>query len=189
MNCVEPEERLWSEISAICEDEGLCLYDLERRGQNWLRVMVERRERFLKAAESEGDASGSQGGSRVRVTSGELSRLCRRLMVFMGVSGPLLDLSSEPEIDVCSPGVERHLRLVRHFEGAVGERAKILVRREGNGKSEDRSEWVVGIIRAATAERVDVLCDGGRGPVEIEFSRIAKAQTLFDFGAGAFSSG
>ncbi|MDD2942844.1 MAG: hypothetical protein PHC51_07755 [bacterium] len=113
---VEPHELLWSEVAAIANAEGLHLYDLERGGGG-LRVFVQADK---LAVETDDSAEGQAG-----VTSGDCSRLCRRLMFFFSVEGGRLGVGSEPSIEVSSPGINRRLRLPWHFRSALGQEVKI----------------------------------------------------------------
>lgn len=140
---VDCSDELWREISRVIGDEGLELYDLERPTSGSLRVTLSRRsaaagvpqqvtasgsEEEVEAGEVESDEAdsdeaelGDSEGARGGVTSGDCSRICRKLMNYCESEGNRLGLGSEPEIDVSSPGLDRTLRLPRHFEQAVGK--------------------------------------------------------------------
>lgn len=143
MAFLRESDELWTEFAGIIRDEGLELYDLEQVARGSLRVTIEKnssneastRGRAEKAScEPDSDVDAEFSVSEVvvdpeseglmqaeRVTSGDCSRVCRRLMVFCLAEGQRLGVGSEPEIDVSSPGLDRTLRLPRHFETAVGE--------------------------------------------------------------------
>ncbi len=105
MGFVDQTHELWKEFSGIVGEEGLELYDLEVSPGS-LKVV-------LWAIQGNG------------VTSGDCSKVCRKLMNFCLTEGVRLGVGAEPEIDVSSPGLDRMLRLPRHFEGAVGKIIKV----------------------------------------------------------------
>lgn len=141
MAFVATHEELWREIASIAAEQGLVLYDAERINRDGLRIFVDRKLSTIDEAETaEGLREGEQGETvpREMVTSQDCYSLCRRLGVYFAVEGRRFGLpDDDPELEVSSPGINRHLRLPQHFVEAVGRRIKvvfaspIVVRREG----------------------------------------------------------
>lgn len=168
MSFLGKSDTLWTELQSIAEDEGLKLYDVERYGAQALRVFV------------------SSASSESRTTSEDCSRLCRRLMNYFMVEGPKLGVGSEPEIEVSSPGVNRHLRLVEHFESAVGERVKLGVRGEVLPVSEDKQEPVkvgglLGKLERVETDSVVLSDERTKQSWQVPFEQISRANVEFKF--------
>jgi len=164
-------ETLWSETVAIAADEGLRLYDIERYGAGALRIYVETLTPDQKTS------------------SRDCTKLCRRLMSFFLVEGARLGVGTEPELEVSSPGVNRHLRLPEHFKSAVGERVKIGVRGELKEASgvEASGETIkigglLGKLESVTDEEVLVSDERTKRNWQVPISQIARANVEFNFG-------
>jgi ribosome maturation factor RimP len=163
---------LWSELQAIAQDEGLHLYDIERYGAQALRVFV------------------SKSSAESRTTSDDCSRLCRRLINFFMVEGDRLGVGTEPEIEVSSPGVNRHLRLREHFESAIGERVKLGVRGEVRPVDESSPVEEMPAVKVGgllgTLDKVDtsslILSDERTKKAwKVPFEQVSKANVEFKF--------
>lgn len=88
---------------------------------------------------------------------------------------PYLENYEWDHLEVSSPGAERTLRKVEHFESAVGERAEIrLFAPDESGKKS-----YVGEIVSADESGVVLAVDGTEKA--IPYQKIGKAKTLFDF--------
>ncbi len=159
------EDPLWKTLSEITEDEGLVLYDVERPLAGQLRVFIEKQ----KAGES----------AKEGVTSEDCSRLCRRLMIFFSVEGESLGLSSEPEIEVSSPGINRRLRTVEQFAGALGERVK--VKGESDQGGEGVSHVVVGNLLQVDDGAIAIEEEQSKRAHLFMFKNIKEARVDFKF--------
>ena len=180
MKYLNKNDRLWSTFESIALDEGLSLYDLEHITPRSFRVYIARKD----AKES--------------VSSGDCSRLCRRLMVYFQAEGDSLGVGSEPEIEVSSPGINRHLRLSEHFELAIGERVKFYPtaapvdsasatsekeRQEAEVKtiSYDGSKPVVGIVEKCEGGALTVADELSHQIVTFKLHDVRKASVEFKF--------
>ncbi len=154
----------------ILSARGLQLYALSwvhERGEQVLRVVVQRDLCQLGEGIGIGDVSVAQ----LEGVSREYSAL--------------LDLSYARELPyrliVESPGLERELRQRHHFQGAVGEVVSV-VQRDGEPKS-FRGE----LVSFRGEVLVFALDDGQR--IEVEFSRIKRANTVFTWRRSADKKG
>ena len=154
MAFIEQNTKLWEKLSSIAEDEALRIYDLERYGDDSLRVFIQRLD-------------------FENVSSDDCSKLCRRLMVYFEVEGPNLGFSVEPIIEVSSPGVNRHLRLVEHFNKAVGERVKV-IKKEAAGS-------ILGQIESADSKSINLIDEQTQQQVQLPLENIKKAHVEFVF--------
>jgi ribosome maturation factor RimP len=164
---VERTESLWKELESVVSDEGLSLYDLERTGDGGLRVFV-----------------ANPASKPPSATSGDCSRVCRRLMSFFSVNGGELGLPEEPSIEVSSPGVNRHLRLPEHFSQAQGERVKLTVRGEISTESGEtfKPGAVIGTLaEVIEAGKVSIREERTERCFGVALEQIAKAQVDFKF--------
>jgi len=183
------QDPLWVKLSAIVSDEGVGLYDAERVGDSLLRVIIARagREQLLptdQGTEASGKehASPKQGG----VTSGDCTRLCRRLMVTLLAESEQYGLRSDAQIEVSSPGVNRELRLAEHFSGAVGERIKVVAHSRAaeagaNGRGARSSRSVTGCLQDFAEGMLTVVEEQSEQTVLIPFAEIKKARVDFKF--------
>jgi ribosome maturation factor RimP len=161
-------ETLWSELQAIAADEGLRLYDIERYGAGALRVYVE------------------SNSPEQKTSSQDCTKLCRRLMSFFLVEGGRLGVGTEPEIEVSSPGVNRHLRLPEHFKNALGERIKVGVRGELAVVGEENPEpvkigGILGKLESVSDKEVLVSDERTKKNWQVPFDQIARANVEFKF--------
>jgi ribosome maturation factor RimP len=168
---VEKNDPLWVTLQEIVSDEGLLLYDIERFGSGQVRVFVTKEGSVEGAATSD----QAQGG----VTSGDCSRVCRRLMVFFAAKGPDFGLVTEPELDVSSPGINRVLRLPEHFQGVIGERVKV-ISRPGAG---DSGRSVVGVVCSFDGTTVRLKEEGSGVEVAFPLGEVKRASVEFSFGS------
>ena len=157
---VNQNEPLWQEFAGLIRDEGLELYDLEQAARSALKVTISKPIRGGESSAPSGDAGeqvdlapGVDAGvdaagttASSAVTSGDCSRICRRLMAFCEAEGARLGISAEPELDVSSPGLDRSLRLPTHYETAIGEMIKFVPASDAPWGEHD-GKPIVGVIR------------------------------------------
>lgn len=90
---------------------------------------------------------------------------------------PLLDvedpISGKYNLEVSSPGIERKLKTLHHFECSVGEYVKI---------KEYSTETFKGKLLDVTKEGVITVDDIDNGEVKIKFDDILSSSTYFDWG-------
>lgn len=78
-------------------------------------------------------------------------------------------------LEVTSPGVERELRTVAHYERSVGESVALKLK-----PNDQNLRRLKGELRAVTESDVTVIQDGESHT--ISYDRIARAKTVFDWG-------
>ena len=116
MAFLNEHDALWQHIGHIAFGLGLAIYDLEKHGRGKIVVSI------VKGSGTIQDRM--RNGS---VTSDDCSKLLRELMFSFETEAESFELAPEPEIEVCSPGINRKLRLPKHFVDAVGERVKAII--------------------------------------------------------------
>ena len=76
-------------------------------------------------------------------------------------------------LEVSSPGIERYLKLKKHYDSAIGELAKITF------NTGEENSTVIGKILEILPEVVKMEVDDEE--IEISFSSIKKAKTYFEY--------
>lgn len=173
------QDELWQTLASIAADEGLELYDAEKPSPLCLRIVADKAKQAR--AEGENTQSASEPPHEY-VSSGDCTRLCRRLMHFFAVEGTRFGLGEEPDIDVSSPGVNRTLRLEEHYEKAVGQRIKIVFTpvENGNGKHK-KTSTVIGMLERAENGTIQVVEEQGGKSYEVPRESIIRARVEFKF--------
>jgi ribosome maturation factor RimP len=179
MAYVEKENPLWSLLSEIAEAEGTELYDAEVLNPASVRLAIQLKAGSRSKTAEAGDVP--EPAERKNVSSGDCSRVCRRLMVVFQAEGKKYGLLSEPEIDVSSPGINRQLRLPEHFRQAVGERVKIVLNTDCAAENGKRMSTLLGRMDSCDGEHLTVL-DESRGECfQLQMSDIKRANVEFKF--------
>ncbi|MBD3841059.1 MAG: ribosome maturation factor RimP [Campylobacterales bacterium] len=112
---------------------------------------------------------------RVFITSKDGVSLDKCAQVSRMIS-PILDLhepmSDKYNLEVSSPGIERKLKSLHHFQCSVGEKAKI---------KEFSTEVFKGTILDVSVDGVITIEDINQGETKINFSDILSASTYFEW--------
>jgi len=126
--------------------------------------------------------STSAGGSLLRVyidepergvTIDDCERASREISALLDVNDPV---AGRYTLEVSSPGLERPLFTLEHFERFIGEQAKITVNLPLDGRRRFQ-----GAIRSVDGDRITIDQDGT--PVAIAHANIAKARLVPDYAA------
>ena len=144
-------------VRPVVESVGLELWEATYRkesGRMVLRVTVDR-----------------DGGVDVDMMSQTSERLSRRLDL-EGFGG-----STPYALEVSSPGLERPLKVPRHFERSVGQQVKVKTVTPVQGRS-----VIEGALVSAEAEAIVIASDGGE--LRVPYDGIASARTVFEWGPG-----
>ncbi|MCB9029630.1 MAG: ribosome maturation factor RimP [Deltaproteobacteria bacterium] len=145
-------------IKPVVEDEGFELFDVD------LPVGQNRRLTIYIAAKK---------GSAREVQLDDCAKVSRRLSHLFDVE---LDLPGKYVLEVSSPGINRRLRRVEHFQDAVGEHVKIVFDND-SGKSETVSGAILECSDSALKMREDV----HQSDIEVSLAAIRKARVDFIF--------
>jgi ribosome maturation factor RimP len=143
-------------VRPVVEAAGLELWDVtfhKEAGRMVLRVLVDR-----------------DGGVDLDTLSGTSERLSRRL----DLEGFAEDAAYS--LEVSSPGLERPLRELRHYERSVGQRVKVKTARPIEGRKVHE-----GALVSADAEAISIAADGGE--LRVRYADIASARTVFEWDA------
>lgn len=141
------EAIVWQLIEPILNETVYDIYDVEyqREGAEWyLRVFIDK-----------------EGGVDLDD--------CEKVTDL--INDPLDDLDpiTEPYfLEVSSPGIERRLKSITHFEKAIGEKIRV----KTYAKVENRKEWV-GILEEVTDDAVILNVEGKS--LVVPFDMVAKA--------------
>lgn len=142
----------------IASELGLYVYDIDLTRGRQLRIRLFA-ERLGKTGTSDG------------ITISECAKLSRKLehtLELEGVVGPGYVL------EVSSPGVERALRTLEHFENAIGEPLRIVLLKKR------ADHFVEGKLVAVDDEKITLKVNGGAETIAIDQANVKKAQTIFE---------
>jgi ribosome maturation factor RimP len=137
-------------VAKLVNSSGVDLYDIEVVKENEHQVL------------------------RVYITSKDGINLdkCQEIS---NLISPLLDVenpvSGKYFFEVSSPGIERKLKKISHFEQSIGSDSKVVLR--------DGREFI-GVIKATVNSSI-TLDDKTIGEVTFEFDEIKKARTIFEW--------
>ena len=145
-------DRVTALVAPIVGDLGLDLYDLEFAGGT-LKITVDTHP-------------GSPGG----VDVDQLSRVTRLVSRELDHVDPI---PGHYTLEVSSPGLERNLRLPRHFAREIGKSVAVRLRHATGGERR-----VSGVLTASGPESFTVLDDQG-GAREIRYDDVDRARTIF----------
>jgi ribosome maturation factor RimP len=142
-------------LAPVLEALGLVLYHLE-----WSAAGKERKLVLVVDR-----ADKSEGG----VSLDELTQANRELSALLDLEDPI---EGNYRLVVESPGLERSLKTPRQFLYACGERVRLGLRRDVEGKSDFE-----GVLKEASEGKI--LLDLGSQELELELKDIKSAQTVF----------
>lgn len=147
----------------ILGELGLVLYDLEiARGTGRISVTVDR--------------DGAVGVPGKGVTIEETAQVTRKFLYLLETT----DLVSFAwSLEVSSPGIERSLRSLRHFEYALGQRCRVVLAEPVEGQI-----VLDGIVQSVSADGEVEIQVGGR-VLTFSVHQVRRGRTVFDFGVSA----
>ena len=112
---------------------------------------------------------------RIFITSADGVSLDKCTEVSKMVS-PVLDLydpiQGEYNLEISSPGIERKLKTLRHYQASVGEKVKIKLY---------STETFKGKLESVTQEGLLIINDIDNGKAEIKFEDILSGATYFEW--------
>lgn len=184
------QSSLWSVIHAVALEEGVELFDIdmpgeggESEGRGLLRVYITR-DRSKDAQSVEPAAPISEDGTvlpaevlRTGVLFEECVRVSKRLLDIDESDGLIPDNCL---LEVSSPGVNRRLRRVEHFVGAIGERVRVKFRGENNS-GDKTSQTVTGLLRSVIGETLEIDGEEKNGAVSVSLCDVKEARIDFKF--------
>ncbi|WP_200762567.1 ribosome maturation factor RimP [Nitrosophilus alvini] len=140
---------LESEIRQIVEDAGVELYDIEtvtEHGKTIYRIYIK---------------------SKNGIDLDKCAQISNLISPLLDVTPPV---KGEYYLEVSSPGVERKLKKLSHFENSIGESVKIVL---------NDGTVIKGKIEDVKGNTITLLTDHGKE--EINFNDISSAKTYFEW--------
>ena len=116
----------WQKIDEIIKSEGLQLYDLEIASSSTKVTIF------------------SPNG----VKSDDCTRVCKRLLLQSAVED--LGFDSETQLEVNSPGVNRRLRVLSHYQSALEQNVKVLT----NAEDEEIPSELIGTLKSVDKDSI-----------------------------------
>lgn len=140
---------LYDDVKAMVESQGIKLYDAtitSRNGETIYEVLL----------------SSNEG-----VSLDQCAEISHLLSPLLDVTPPV---SGEYRLEVGTPGIERKLKTMEHFELSIGEKVKITLL-DGT--------LFVGTLKACEGESITV--ETQNGDETLDFSEVLKARTYFEW--------
>jgi ribosome maturation factor RimP len=162
MSHADLEHTIRELVTPIAESMNLFVYDVEvvpGQGSGMVRVLLER-----LTAEDEGSG----------VNVDELTKASRELGYILDVEDPV---PFAYRLEVSSPGVERKLRTEEHFEAALGEEVRVILRQP----TEDQRSVLEGELLAGEEPDEWAVRDSKGVVRAFPIRHVKKAHTRFDF--------
>ncbi len=147
-------EKLTALVAPIVHDLGAELYDLEFAGGQ-LRITLDR-----------------EGG----IDLDTLAEANRQISRMLDLEDPI---PSKFLLEVSSPGLERNLRSMTHWESAIGEQVKIKLL---SGPDDQRR--IEGAVCSVEHDDIVIECSGGERKT-VQFADIERARTHFVWEKGS----
>jgi len=147
---------LQSDIESLVKSVGLELYDtsiVSENGETIYRVSVVSPE--------------IKDGKKVGVSLDSCVELTHLISPLLDVTPPV---SGEYRLEVGSPGIERKLSTISHFQKSVGEKVALTLRDK---------EKTRGVLEKIQDSKIFLQSDGDIK--EIDFNDISKAKTYFEW--------
>ena len=147
---------LQSDIESLVKSVGLELYDtsiVSENGETIYRVSVVSPE--------------IKDGKKVGVSLDSCVELTHLISPLLDVTPPV---SGEYRLEVGSPGIERKLSTISHFQKSVGEKVALTLRDK---------EKTRGVLEKTQDSKIFLQSDGDIK--EIDFNDISKAKTYFEW--------
>ena len=164
----EELQKLMEQAEKVAQRENCTLYDLELSGTGkgrTLRVFI--------------DKKGEEA-----VTIDDCSNVSRGLDLVLDVED--LVGGGSYQLEVSSPGLDRHLKQLWHFQGALGESIAVQLNEglgifcSGRPAKDEKRKKLSGVLRAADSEGVQVQLDGeNEETLTIPLQYIHKAKVVF----------
>jgi len=142
---------LEADIKSMVESLGLRLYDIT--------TVSEHDETIYRVSIS----SPSEGG----VSMDQVVQVTKLISPLLDVTPPV---RGEYRLEVSSPGIERKLRTLSHFECSIGENVRL--------QTLDKTKYR-GTLKAVEGDTI--IIESEEGDVRIAFNDIAKASTYFEW--------
>jgi len=136
----------------VATREGCRLYDLEFVGGRILRIYIEKM---------------NDGGASLD----DCVNVSRGLNLMLDVEDPIP--GGRYELEVSTPGLERRLTQLWHFEKAVGMKVRL-----ANKPSEAVPASLEGNIKGVEGDKITI--ENKKGSFVVEFNQILKAKQLFE---------
>lgn len=151
-------------VAPFVADLGLELYDVEHVG-GVLRIVVDTPTGLVDAD----DPSRPKG-----VSIDAIALLTRLLSREFDHAAPL---PGRYTLEVTSPGLERGLRLPRHYAREVGKRVSVRLRAPVDGVRRVQGTLVAAGDASCTVRDEETLADR-----EIDYAQVDRARTIFEWG-------
>ena len=171
------KDTLWEMLQPLVRDEGFELYDLELplSKSGIFRIFITSGKATLPA---DGMAQLETASTkRNSVTIDDCARVSKRISAMLEGSDSFL---AELTLEVSSPGINRNLRRLEHFEGAVGERIRLKGSR-GAFMELPGKHVLLGTLLSVQGENLHFEEESSKAVLDIAYSDVQEARVDFLF--------
>lgn len=157
------KDSIWTKISALVEPLGVELFEIEMPGakQGFLRVFITRKQ------------EAKSPGKGISVDISDCAKVSKLILNHPDVEEML---PGDCQLEVSSPGINRKLSRSEHFRQALGERVRIVVRKEGQKK-----EVVRGVLLSFDGKQIEIDDELKKTRQLLDFNSISEARIDFNF--------
>lgn len=170
-------EKLWRIAEPVCSGAGYELVDmtLVRSQRGWiLRVFIDHLPGFGSIDKVGEVAGGDLGAAHSAIGFADCERVSRELSAVLDVEDPI---GHAYALEVSSPGIDRPLRTLRHFEGHVGQTVKVTLRSGVAG----RRNFKGALVAVTESQPSSIVMDVDGTEHVLSFGDIASARLVPDW--------
>lgn len=169
---IHSKQELWALLQGEIERLGYQLFDIEMPCSKKGVVRI-----FISALARQGlEDSQSEQASQAGISIDDCVSVARHL----NTMGAFEDLREKYSMEVSSPGINRKLRSLEHFIGAVGERIKITYFSDEDLDA-SKTDTVRAQLAAVEGDELSLLVEPQAEKRVIKFDHVHKAQVDFMF--------
>ena len=158
-------EKLWERIEELSKPLGLEVFDIETPN-DFLRIYITRTPK-------EGAANDK---ASLTVDVADCARLSKLILNLPDVEELM---PGDTQLEVSSPGINRKLSRSAHFNQAIGERLRLVVRKDS--VNADEKEVLRGMLLSFNGKQLEIEEENRKNRQLIDYSNVAEARVDFNF--------
>ena len=158
-------DKLWERIAELARPLGLEVFDIET-STDFLRI-------FITRAPKEG-AANDKASLTVHVS--DCARLSKLILNLEDVEDLM---PGDAQLEVSSPGINRKLSQSDHFNQAIGERLRLVIRKDS--MDADEKEVMLGMLLSFDGSKLEIEEERNKSRQLVDFSKVAEARVDFNF--------
>lgn len=166
-------EKLWSRFDELAKGIGLEIFDIETPSGSDESAHAGFLKVFIMKARKSNESAAAKTSLTVDVS--DCSRLSRLILDLPDVEELL---PGDCQLEVSSPGINRKLSRSEHFDQAVGERLRLVVRKETDSKD---NEVLRGKLLSFNGSQLEIEEEMKKSRQLVDYNKVAEARVDFKF--------